>query len=101
MLFTCGMCVILLYCDGREGFEGEEKGLFEGYCGTLLCNSLYQDGWTALMKASREGEAECVRILLERGAQANTQDEVSNSRPVQCLLLMYTCGIYVDCESDL
>ena len=44
---------------------------------------------------------ECVKILLEWGAQANTQDMVSSSRPVQCLLLMYVLVIYVDCESDL
>ena len=53
------------------------------------------------MKASEYGHVECVKILLERGAQANTQDKVSSSRPVQCLLLIYVLVIYVDCESDL
>ena len=57
--------------------------------GTLICHSLQQDGQTALMCASMKGEVECMRILLERGAQTNTQDKVSSSRPVQCLLLMY------------
>ena len=44
---------------------------------------------------------ECVKILLEWGAQANTQDKVSSSRPVQCLLLFCVLVVYVDCESDL
>ena len=57
--------------------------------GTLICHSLQQYGWTALMYASMKGKVECMRILLERGAQANTQSMVSSSRPVQCLLLMY------------
>ena len=57
--------------------------------GTLICHSLQQYGQTALMEASMKGKVECMRILLERGAQANTQDAVSSSRPVQCLLLMY------------
>ena len=73
--------------------------------GTLICHSLQQDGWTALnnilMLASRDGKVECMRILLERGAQANTQDKVSSSRPVQCLLLMYVLVICVGCECDL
>ena len=60
-----------------------------------------QDGWTALMKASVYGHVECVKILLERGAQANTQNKVSSSRPVQCLLLICVLVVYVDCESDL
>ena len=33
--------------------------------GTLICHSLQQYGWTALMCASMEGKVECVRILLE------------------------------------
>ena len=57
--------------------------------GTLICHSLQQVGQTALMLASMVGKVECMRILLECGAQANTQDVVSSSRPVQCLLLMY------------
>ena len=44
---------------------------------------------------------ECVKILLERGAQANTQNKVSSSRAVQCLLVICVLVVYVDCESDL
>ena len=44
---------------------------------------------------------ECVKILLERGAQANTQTKVNSSRPVQCLLLISVLVVYVDCVSDL
>ena len=50
--------------------------------------SRIQDGWTALICASVKGMEECVRILLEKGAQANIQGKVSSFRPVQCLLLM-------------
>ena len=63
--------------------------------GTLICHSLQQYGRTALMFASMEGKVECMRILLERGAQADTQDNVSSSRPVQCLLLMYVLVVYM------
>ena len=63
--------------------------------GTLICHSLQQDGLTALMYASMKGEVECMRILLERGAQANTQSKVSSIRPVQCLLLMYVLVVYM------
>ena len=62
--------------------------------GTLICHSLQQNGRTALMYASVKGKVECMRILLERGAQANMQDKVSSSRPVQCLLLMYVLVVY-------
>ena len=63
--------------------------------GTLICHSLQQHGQTALMEASMNGHVECVKILLERGAQANTQNKVSSSRPVQCLLLMYVHVVYM------
>ena len=63
--------------------------------GTLICHSLQQYGWTALMYTSMERKVECMRILLESGAQANTQDKVSSSRPVQCLLLMYVLVVYM------
>ena len=74
--------------------------------GTLICHSLQQDGGTALMCASSMGKVECMRILLEKGAQANTQAKVSSSRPVQCLLLMYVLVVYmwtvrVICEGNI
>ena len=36
-----------------------------------------QVGSTALMKASEEGQVECVKMLMDRGAKVNMQDEVS------------------------
>ena len=49
------------------------------------------------MKASWEGHVECIRILLEGGAQANQQNKVSGYRVVQCLVgdvyLCDMCGL--------
>ena len=36
-----------------------------------------QWGATALMKASEEGQVECVKLLLDAGVQVNVQNEVS------------------------
>ena len=36
-----------------------------------------QDGKTALMRASVMGNLECVKGLIENGAQVNVQDKVS------------------------
>ena len=37
----------------------------------------FQYGETALIWASREGRMECVKVLLDRGAKVNMQDQVS------------------------
>ena len=36
-----------------------------------------QDGRTALIKATETGNVECIKMLLDRGAEVNMQDEVS------------------------
>ena len=36
-----------------------------------------QGGWTALMKASKAGHMECVKLLLDKGAKVNMQSLVS------------------------
>ena len=36
-----------------------------------------QDGWAALMRASMVGHMECAKVLLEKGAEVNMQNEVS------------------------
>ena len=41
----------------------------------VLC-IIYQDGWTALMYASRKGHMEVVKLLLDHGANKDLQDEV-------------------------
>ena len=43
---------------------------------TMIHLSL-QDGWTAVMRASRAGHMECVKVLLDMGAEVNIQDKVS------------------------
>ena len=35
-----------------------------------------QNVQTALMKASEAGQVECVKVLLDRGAEVNMQDKV-------------------------
>ena len=44
-----------------------------------------QDGWTALMVASQEGHVECVRMLLDRGAEVNMQNKVSGPLYTVCM----------------
>ena len=36
-----------------------------------------QDGWTALMMASEARQVECIKALLDRGAEVNMQNKVS------------------------
>ena len=36
-----------------------------------------QDGQTTLMKASEAGQVECVKLLLDRGAEVNMQGKVN------------------------
>ncbi len=38
-----------------------------------------QNGYTALMRAAREGHTECVRLLLESGADTEAKTQVRNS----------------------
>ena len=45
-----------------------------------------QDGWTALIKALTAGMVECVKVLLNRGAEVNMQDKVS------CVIIHCTCN---------
>ena len=50
------------------------------------------------MRASVGGHVECIKMLLEGGAQANHQDKVSGYRLVQCLVgdvyLCDMCGLW-------
>ena len=43
----------------------------------MICSNHLQYGETALMMASEKGHMECVKILLDGGADVNMQDEVS------------------------
>ena len=46
--------------------------------GTAITISLsFQDGKTALMRASNSGHVEIVEMLLSKGAQVDLQDKVS------------------------
>ena len=60
----------------------------------MICHFLIQDGRTSLMVASGGGRVECIKMLLEGGAQANQQNNVSGYRLVQCLVGdMYPCDM--------
>ena len=48
-----------------------------------------QNGDTPLMFASSIGHVECVKLLLERGAQANNQDKVSAVHDVISICVMW------------
>ena len=45
------------------------------------------------MRASGNGHVECVKILLERGAQANTQNKVSSTMSFGYLCTSGVCGL--------
>ena len=47
-----------------------------------------QDGQTALIKASEAGKVECVKVLLDRGAEINMQEKVSGVI-IHCVHAMY------------
>jgi len=42
----------------------------------IIC-TIYQEGYTALIKASINGQKEVVELLLDHGADTNMQDNVS------------------------
>ena len=48
----------------------------QDYCYIALTIYCTQTGWTPLMKASRKGHVDIVRILINTKAQINTQEEV-------------------------
>ena len=43
-----------------------------------------QNGWTALMMASKAGHIECVQVLLDKGADVNMQTWVSGGVIIHC-----------------
>ena len=67
----------------------------------MICHFLIQSGKTSLMWASLGGHVECIKMLLEGGAQANQQNKVSGYRLVHVLLVMCIFVICVGCGSDL
>ena len=56
---------------------------------------LHQDGWTALIHATRVGCIETVMSLLDRGADINHKDNVSYCDACMTVLLYYgTVSLY-------
>ena len=56
---------------------------------------MIQDGYTALMHASKEGHLPVVEYLVQQGAAIDIQNKVKNSISsmyyLGCLLLYYNC----------
>ena len=46
--------------------------------------SYLQDGWTALHKASQEGQVDVVLVLIEANARVNQQSKVMQPIHVEC-----------------
>ena len=93
---TCGRSVLLLEHVCCLCAVMAEMGWL--YLTFLLYTRIYhfllQNGGTSLMWASREGHVECVKILIEGGAQVNQQNKVSSYRLVQCLVGdVYPCDM--------
>ena len=60
----------------HRGGGGGGDGI--GTFGTLT-HTLSQGGWTALMRAAIEGHADCVRLLLDAGADMDAKHNVRAS----------------------
>ena len=56
---------------------------------------LLQGGMTALMYASEREHIDCVKALLQRGANVNYQDEVNSPKTVRYLLLICVFMVWV------
>ena len=79
---------------GGEGGSPPKIGLCESflvYPYTVLYS--LQDGRTPLMEALSEGHVECVRLLLDKGALVDHQDNVS---AVGCLTndMLLSCSLW-------
>ena len=78
------------------GRKGRGEGI--GFRSVVLRMHLsLQYGWTPLMWASCNGRMDCVKLLLDRGAELNVQNKVSeilsSSFPVGTVLA-HTCILH-------
>ena len=62
---------------------------------SIIMQSSFQDGWSSLMEACMNGNAEVVRILVSAGAHVNDQNKVSSISPIQ--LPLVTCILMCGC----
>ena len=77
----------------------------------LLCGggeSDSQNGWTALMRAAEHGRADCVRLLIDSGADKDAKDNVRRRFSLltafsQVFFFIYrtVCGTFSFCSSFL
>ena len=68
-------------------------------CSNLIMyfNNVIQNGWTALMQASRHSKRYVVEYLVQQGAATNVQDNVrhANYYFVDCILLIIQYVYYI------
>ena len=74
------------------------SGSCDGLCSVYYL--LLQDGYSALMLASAQRHAKCVKALLLGGADVNIQAKVSSPKAVRCHLLMCVLVVCVTRKSD-
>ena len=48
----------------------------------IIIQSFLQQGWSSLMEACKNGNAEVVKILVLAGAHVNDQNKVSSTSPI-------------------
>ena len=92
-------------------FKAAETGYIEELTRLLKIvdvNSQDKDGWTALMLASINGHTDCVKLLIDNGADANLQNEVERSALIyaasdgykECVKLLIDNGADVNSQSE-
>jgi hypothetical protein len=54
--------------------------------------------WTALMMAARDGHANCVRLLVDAGADKDAKDKVRVSNGLVLASLRYFCDRSISCS---
>jgi hypothetical protein len=59
------------------------------YALVLTHSIMIQSGWTSLMFASHKGHTEAVKLLLDRGANPNTKNNVSTSDSIYSIYTVY------------
>lgn len=102
--YTVTVCVVLLMCHDPAAYSNGEMGLCIlsyltlGMRGPYNMHLSLQDGETPLMWATREGDVELVKLLLDGHADVNMQGKVNSSSISHD---MYTLIVRAHCNTLL